>query len=1758
MSHIAIEERDSRKEKQALERPFPYYRGLREGGGESARLQVDQMECQVIEHEEEGTFRRRYRGKTHLGVDDVRGQGLCPRSLVFVPPDAFDSEEDLDDMESDAEDAIAEEMWGNNRVKDAIAREMGRPVVATMTLMEKNETEFMRPEPPRNVDETVTKSLASEQPLLKGDLDQPEMVAAMVKMPIDQRSLIEVHVGARPVAALLDTGAHLSVITRDFLRELPGYHCSKLCPTSVRIDSAAKTPMAVSHQYPLEIQLQGYKVAIDVYVVPDMVHPLVLGLDFCRKTQAKIDFSKATVTMETKPEARLEAGRYLPPYTACQATALVSEDTPDGTLCLLEGNHLLTEEGSVLVEPALVCVMNGQIPVGLSNEEPEGCTLAEDTLLTRVQILGGEDMIVPLPPGEEHEEEQGKTSPESVRTSPTSQNLNDQPENDVRKNPGPEIETPRNHLATMISGPHGATIDLRLSAINEEEAQELKELLNQYTDVFVGPDGRLGCTDLLQHTIRTDPEQPPISQRPYKVGYKARQIIEEQVNELLAQGLIKPSDSPWASPVVLVAKKDGTTRFCVDFRKLNQVTRMEQYPIPDIRQSLDVFGQAGAAYFSTLDLKSAFWQVKMDPESAPKTAFITVDGVYEFTVLPFGLCGAPITFSRLMAKAMRGLIWKNCLVYLDDVVVFSRTFSEHLVHLKEVLHRLRAANLKLSPTKCILARSQVHYLGHVVSGQGIAVDPKKIEAVKTFPEPTCVKEVRQFLGLAGYYRRYCKGFSRIAQPLHALTKKGIPYEWTQAAQKAFDDLKGLLISAPVLAYPDFDRPYRLYTDASGTAVGHVLSQTYPEGEKVIAYGGRALTSTEKRYGVTELEFLAVVHAIKTNDCYLRFSPGFTVVTDHSALKPMIEQKEPKGRISRWIMELAPYKPNIEYRPGKNHANADACSRRTYPEETARSEEPVEHLFAAAITRGGGKVPITPGDLQYERELQPGLRLSLWVGDVTKFRGCAVVNAANPLLRHEGGVARCISRMGGTTIQKGSHEHIKEHGPLRTTEVVALGAGNLNFTHVLHAVGPRYDANDGSVLGELYDTVLNVLNEAVRLNVITLVMPMISTGIFGFPPEVAVEIHKEAFDDFANDCDLGTLREIQVVDVKAPLLALLERKYRGQDLRRAQETPYTEGQDDPADGHNDFTTPGPDGKASVVAKTQATAREHPDNGNQGDQQDPEPEDDRKIPPDPTPMVPKGPAKSKKKRTWEDRPLGIPADAPIFRKLEGCDEQERLKYFQHAQQNDDECGAMLAYLQTGVLPLDAVEAAHLERTAPDYFVKDNILYHVNLPLGKRGQAALASVQLVLPQEFVHDLLHHYHDADVSAHRRYAAMYAQVRPKYFWRSMARDVHEYLQTCDKCARADRRAQQRNSALQPTEPAAVLLRIHLDIVGPLTKTKEGYKYILVMVDSCTRWAEFVPLQVQTAEAVVEAFYDQWICRYGVPKQVTTDRGKNFTAALTRAVNMRLGIKHVLTSAYHPQANGVCERRNKSMKEGIQRLIDNQSEMWAYYLPAVAHALNNAVNGSTGFSPYFLLFGREARRAADFLLPIYEDYPPDARAALEQVTHKISYHEKEARELDLAAREKYRRTHDEHVREEEFQVGDMVWCYTPDTARRYQTGRKLVSPYAGPFVITKRVSPVTVRLRRMSDDVEPDTNVHVNRLKRRHVRRTRPTEPPLQFQEGDLDDEGPLPPGAIPNDDWEVLHNALMPTTHYEFYEYEDPEASLEILEAIPELWTEM
>jgi hypothetical protein len=415
------------------------------------------------------------------------------------------------------------------------------------------------------------------------------------------------------------------------------------------------------------------------------------------------------------------------------------------------------------------------------------------------------------------------------------------------------------------------------------------------------------------------PGSRPVNLRPYRYNPEQKDEIENQIAEMLRQGIIRFSTSPFASPVLLVQKKDGTWRFCIDFCYLNALTLKNRYPLPIIDELLDEL--CGATWFTSLDLRAGYHQIRMAEGEEYKTAFQTHQGHYEFMVMPYGLTGAPATFQNAMNKIFAKLLRRCVLVFIDDILVYSSTLEEHQEHLRAVFEILATHKLKVKRSKCTFAQTKLKYLGHIISASGVATDPKNLEAVRMWPVPANAKDVRKFLGLAGYYRKFVRNFGLISRILTDLLKKNEPFVWTSDHQQAFDSLKQALLAAPVLALPNFDKPFVVETDASDRGIGAVLMQDHHP----LAYLSRALGPRLRGLSTYEKESLAILLAVDRWRPYLRQSP-FVIRTDQRALAHLDEQRLTTPWQHKALTKLLGLQYQIEYKKGSANQAADALSR----------------------------------------------------------------------------------------------------------------------------------------------------------------------------------------------------------------------------------------------------------------------------------------------------------------------------------------------------------------------------------------------------------------------------------------------------------------------------------------------------------------------------------------------------------------------------------------------------------------------------------------------------------------------------------------------------------------------------------------------------------------------------------------------------------------------------------------------------------------
>lgn len=457
--------------------------------------------------------------------------------------------------------------------------------------------------------------------------------------------------------------------------------------------------------------------------------------------------------------------------------------------------------------------------------------------------------------------------------------------------------------------------------LTTQERSEIQSVLKEFSDVL---QGKPGLTELAEHSIVTGSEGP-IRLAPYRIPHAYREAVVEELKEMEKSGIIEPSQSEWSAPIVVVKKKDGNIRLCVDYRKLNSITPFDAYPMPRADELIDKIGQA--KFITTLDLAKGYWQVPMKEEDRAKTAFATPTGLFQFKVMPFGLSGAPATFQRMMDSLVRGLE-EYTGVYLDDIIIFSNSWTEHLQHVQQVLLRLRKNRLTAKPAKCQFGMKECIYLGHIVGNGQVRPDPTKLAAVRNFPVPTTKKQVRAFLGLTGYYRKFIANYATVAAPLTDLTKKRLPdkVNWTPECGLVFETLKGMLCESPVLINPDFTKQFILQTDASNRGVGAVLSQLDDDGrDRPIAYFSRKLLPREERYSTVEQECLAIKLGVEAFKVYLIGRP-FVIQTDHRSLKWLNRLKESNNRLTRWSLALQPYTFVVKHRSGTSNGNADALSR----------------------------------------------------------------------------------------------------------------------------------------------------------------------------------------------------------------------------------------------------------------------------------------------------------------------------------------------------------------------------------------------------------------------------------------------------------------------------------------------------------------------------------------------------------------------------------------------------------------------------------------------------------------------------------------------------------------------------------------------------------------------------------------------------------------------------------------------------------------
>lgn len=701
---------------------------------------------------------------------------------------------------------------------------------------------------------------------------------------------------------ILDTGSNVTLISSSLLPS-----GVKLKPSNVRICSITGESATVKGEWETVIRLGSFRKRIPI-LVADLPCEGILGMDFLSENNCSINLSQKILWIgKRKLPLRGESIKHQisASVNLCTSSKIMIPAYHEKFVVTKAGNNSFISQG--LVQPKFE-----DLPKGLLVAKTLCCP-QQNRVLVRIANISGHNIHIPSGTPIASIEEAECLDREvchciSSRSIVATHNNEELPD----------------HLSELY--------ERSIEFLNSHQKQVVKNLLIKFQNVFSKGIDDMGRTSLALHSIDVG-DSRPIKQPHRRQALAKQEETDNIVRDMLRQDIIEPSYSPWSSPVVLVKKKNGATRFCIDYRKLNNITTKDSFPLPRIDDTLDA--TSGSKWFSTLDLQSGYWQIEMNPRDKPKTAFVTSHGLWQFKVMPFGLCNAPATFERLMTKALAGLPLSMCLIYLDDILVHAKTFEEAETNISKGLERLKQANLKINPTKCNLFRAEVRYLGHVLSSSGLKPDNEKVDVVRNWPRPRDLHEVRSFLGLCTYYRRFIQNFSLVARPLHHLTEKGQTFLWNHDCESAFVRLKEFLTSAPILAFPSQEKEFILDTDASNLGIGAVLSQQDDElCERVIAYFSKSLSKAEKNYCTTRKELLALVKAVEHFHPYL-YGRKFKLRTDHAALNWLLTFKNPEGQIARWLERLQQYNFTIEHRAGSKHINADVLSRRPCAVESCR-------------------------------------------------------------------------------------------------------------------------------------------------------------------------------------------------------------------------------------------------------------------------------------------------------------------------------------------------------------------------------------------------------------------------------------------------------------------------------------------------------------------------------------------------------------------------------------------------------------------------------------------------------------------------------------------------------------------------------------------------------------------------------------------------------------------------------------------------------
>lgn len=1477
------------------------------------------------------------------------------------------------------------------------------------------------------------------------------------------RGLIKIPVKVKGVTktALIDTGAQPNIISAATLKDLNLKTTESPPDYKIRVADGAQVSVLGQTSFDMEIGENSYKITCDI--VENLPCQILLGNDFLFSIDMRlftgrkelwiddtrfqfINKQKETEAdgkcLRTRKKVRLEANE--------SAVVTVEGRLPHDQLFLIEETEGAEAKG-VFVTRCVNYAKNKKTFVALRNGTarpivlPKGVVIAQAFKIEKPEkdcllLSTSPDKSQPTDWSESELAQRTHASSTSGRKGKQGLGRSNRSREEEEKKMRRKKETEKQMKELTEKLARKSTRDVHACAgddaaykesrrfdlsdldigsqLSDQQKKELQQLLKKFESVMSKHETDTGLTHLLEHDIVTD--GAPIHQRPYRLSFSERQALTRLVQEYVEAGYIRESDSPYACPVVLVKKKDGTVRFCCDWRKVNDITRKDAMPLPRIDDMIDRFAQA--KFFTKIDFTSGYYQVPLKKSAIEKTAFVTPDGHYELLVMGMGLTNAPATFQRLMYKVLGDMLWKNAMAYMDDLVIFSPTYEQHMKDLSEVLSKIKTAGLKIKPPKCSFAKKGIQYLGFIISDKGVECDPATTEKVKAFRKPTCRKDVRSFLGLTSYYRKFIHRYAFIAKPLYELTKDEVLFQWTSREQEAFEELKRRLTSPPVLMYPDLNKPFIVATDASGFGVGAVLKQEDDEGkERVIAYASRVLNKAERNYSTTERECLALKFATQVFRPYL-YGTRFTVITDHQSLVYLKSMKNPNGRLARWKLHLLDFDFTVKYKKGKLNTDADTMSRyqmeKDVPDPETNSEDEREEERMRAERRSRPKAQKTHDqtmvDTFFEMKAEAERKRKLKEADEKQKAEEEIKKKKNPQPNARSQVGRnsdCESTSSG--IQKKKNQ--------KNNDVIKLKKSDDEHKEAFKKKKPPHKEEESRVT-----IPMRLYNSKQTTGVYAIDSGTNSESEASDPRDS--DSDRESDEPVSEDIDSdehveshATTESVSRVH-KRPAWKSLGRKTTIEVVPR--DDPYSPQQR--KDGSGKHAAP----------KDTARAQKRKD-----DRKDDEESDDE--------------------NDFNDEESGDQAatgSAPTTSKTRNPAEQLIVS----EQRKDQGWNRIIEFLENVSSQADADR--RVMNAAKHYVIRDKILYRrIDHPTGRR-------LAIVVPDRLKPVICSNAHEKPTSGHLAARRTYYRMKGNYFWTGMWKDVKQYVEECDKCQQMKDRTQRMKGKLHPipaeTDPFVV---VACDKIGPIQNGTK--KYIFIAVDLATRTMIAKATLDGTAATAAKFFEKNVILAHRAPAKVITDNGSEFKAEFEKLMEKH-HVKHIHSSPRHPRSNGMVERANKTLSQMIRTAVNEKRHTdWEQHVAPSVYAYNTSVHEVTGYTPYYLLRG--VHPPSGNLL----NEPNDLHPKSENATETLLESRQKAVERTQKYQQKQKERYDKKRGHNSLKKGDYVMMEIC-TQKKGQSQR-FNERKRGPFQVVKVYDNNTVDITGMGKEV---ARVNIERL----------------------------------------------------------------------------